>query len=238
MSIEPHPPLFELEALHAGEGSPGIARHAESCASCRAYLDELEREASRFATERDPEAFVRGVRARVEAEAAPQSARAPGHRAARGRWRQLAGSAALALSGGAAIGALWLLTARAPATSDRVQSRGGVQVAALVLHGDTTERRAGDIAGQPGDRFRVEITLTAPATLDALVADDHGRVMVLCEGRRFEPGTHYLDPALAFDDAATTARLLVGPAGSVRRALTGAAAPGVVVVPVHSQGRR
>src|SRR5205085_8286274 len=99
-------------------------------ASCRAYLDELQDEAERFAAERDPERFVRGVRARLDAEVRRESARPPVAVAARFGRHQRTARAALTLSAGAAIGALWILTARAPDSGDRAQRRGGVQVAA------------------------------------------------------------------------------------------------------------
>ncbi len=226
MSADSHPPLLELEALHVGEGSALTARHAETCTTCRAYLAELAGDAARFAAERDPDAFARVVAVR---------ARAPVP-----RWRWWAGGRSLTFAAAAAaavVAALWIGPVRPPAARDVIQTRGGIQVAGVLLHGDRQVRQVGEISGAPGDRFRVEIAIAAPAALDAMVADGSGRIVVLAEGRRFASGTHYLEPALTFDDSPTVARVLVGPAGSVRRALAGAADPRVLVLPVRSQGR-
>jgi hypothetical protein len=226
MWTDSHPPSFELEALHVGEGNAPTARHAETCATCRAYLAELARDAARFAAERDPDAFARAVanRARVPVP--------------RRRWWAAGRSLSFAAAASAAVVAVvWIGAGRPPAGRDVIQTRGGVQVAGVVLHGDRQVRQVGEISGAPGDRFRVEIAIAAPAALDAMVADDSGRIVVLAEGRPFASGTHYLKPALTFDDSPTVARLLVGPAGSVRRALAGAADPRVVVLRVRSQGR-
>jgi hypothetical protein len=226
MSADSHPPLFELEALHVGEGDALTARHAETCATCRAYLAELARDAARFAAERDPDAFARAVAVR---------ARAPGPR--RGWWAAGRSLTFAAAAAAAVVSVVWIGSGHPPAARDVIQTRGGIQVAGVLLHGDRQARQAGEISGAPGDRFRVEIALAAPAALDAMVIDDSGRIVVLAEGRPFASGTHYLEPALTFDDSPTVARLLVGPAGSVRRALAGATDPRVVVLRVRSQGR-
>jgi hypothetical protein len=132
---------------------------------------------------------------------------------------------------------VWIDSLRPPTLGPDIQTRGGIEVAGVVLQGDRQVRQVGEIAGRPGDRFRVEIAIAAPALLDVMVADASGHIVVLADGRIFESGTHYLEQALAFDDSPTVARLLVGPAGSVRRVLAGAADPRVVVLPVRSQGR-
>jgi hypothetical protein len=226
MSVDSHPPPLELEALHVGEGSPLTARHAETCATCRAYLAELAHDAARFAAARDPDAFARTVAVR---------ARAPGPR--RRGWAAGHSLTFAATAAAAVVVAVWLGSMRPPGTRDVIQTRGGIQVAGVLLHGDRQVRQVAEISGAPGDRFRIEIALAAPAALDAMVADASGRIVVLAEGRPFASGTHYLEPALTFDDSPTVARLLVGPAGSVRRALAGTADVRVVVLPVRSQGR-
>ena len=226
MSADSHPSSFELEALHVGEGSALTARHAECCASCSAYLAELARAAAQFAAERAADAFARDGAAR---------ARAPVPR--RRGWANARSMVAAAALAAAVVVATWIDSGRSTATHDLVRTRGGIQVAGVVLHGDQQVRQVGEIAGGPGDRFRVELALAAPAALDVMIADGGGRIVVLAEGQSFASGTHYLEPALRFDDAPTSARLLVGPAGSVRRALAGAADPRVVVLPVRSQGR-
>jgi hypothetical protein len=226
MSADSHPSSFELEALHVGEGNALTVRHAETCAACSAYLAELARDAARFAAERDPDAFARDVASRARAPV-------PRHRA----WWAAGPSLAVAAVAAAAVMVLWIGAARPPASRDAIQTRGGIQVAGVVLHGDRQVRQIGEIAGSPGDRFRVEIAIAAPAALDVMVADGSGRIVVLADGQLFASGTHYLEPALAFDDSPTIARLLVGPAGSVRRALGGASDPRVVELPVRSQGR-
>src|SRR5215468_11068785 len=95
-----HPPAFELDALHAREGSPATAAHAEQCQACRAYLAELDAEARRFAAAYDPVEFVRRARARAD-----QSD--PGTAAARSRRARWARSAALLAVG--AVASFWLL---------------------------------------------------------------------------------------------------------------------------------
>ncbi len=226
MSTDSHPPLFDLEALHVGEGSALTARHAATCATCRAYLDELAGDAARFAADRDPDAFARAVAIRARAPL-------PGRRA----WvvgRSLAAAVAAAAT---IMAVVWIDSLRPPTLGPDIQTRGGIEVAGVVLQGNRQVRQVGEIAGRPGDRFRVEIAIAAPALLDVMVADASGHIVVLAEGRVFGSGTHYLEQALAFDDSPTVARLLVGPAGSVRRVLAGSADPRVVVLPVRSQGR-
>jgi len=226
MSADSHPSSFELEALHVGEGTAQTARHAARCATCSAYLAELARDAARFTAERDPDAFARVVAARARTPVPRRRAWAGG--------RSLAAAAALTA---ALMATLWIGSGRPPAARDEIQSRGGIQVAGVVLHGDRQIRQVGEIAGAPGDRFRVEIAIATPAVLDVMVADDSGQIVVLAEGRPFASGTHYLERGLAFDDSLTSARVLVGPAGTVRRALAGATEPRVVVLPVRSRGR-
>jgi hypothetical protein len=228
MSTDRHPSALELEALHAGEGSPATAQHARSCPVCQAYQDELAAEAARFTAGRDADAFVRALRARADAATDAASA---------GRRRRLA-ALSLALSGVAAAVALWIGLGRPSMRGDQIGMRGGIQVAALVLHDGVQVRKVGAISGAPGDKFRVEIALSAPAALDVMLVDEGGRVVVLSDGRRFEPGTHYLEPAMTFDDRPTKARLLVGPAGTVRRAVSGPPEPGVVVIPIRGDGSR
>jgi hypothetical protein len=226
MSADSHPSSFELEALHVGEGSELTARHAETCAACSAYLAELARDAARFAAERDPDAFARDVAARARAPVSRRRAWATG--------RSLVAASAAAAT---LVAVVWIGSGRPRDARDLIQTRGGIQVAGVVLHGDRQVRQVGEIAGAAGDRFRVEIAIAAPAALDVMVADGSGQIVVLADGQTFASGTHYLEPALAFDDSPTLARVLVGPAGSVRRALAGAADPRVVVLPVRSQGR-
>lgn len=226
MSADSHPPLFELEALHVGEGSDVTARHAASCATCRAYLAELAGDAAHFAAERDPDAFAQAVAIRARAPLPRRRAWVIG--------RSLAAAAAAAAT---IMAVVWFDSLRPPPLGPDVQTRGGIQVAGVVLHGDLQVRQVGEISGTSGDRFRVEIALAAPALLDVIVADDSGHIVVLADGRVFGSGTHYLEKALTFDESPTVARLLVGPAGSVRRVLAGARDPRVVVLPVRSQGR-
>src|SRR4029079_1192703 len=116
MSTDSHPSSFELEALHVGEGSALTARHAETCAACSAYLAELARDAARFASERDPDAFARDVAAR---------ARAPVP-----RWRAPGRSLAFVALAAAAVMVFWIGSGRPPAARDQIQTRGGIQVAA------------------------------------------------------------------------------------------------------------
>jgi hypothetical protein len=55
--------------------------------------------------------------------------------------------------------------------------------------------------------------------------------------RRFETGTHLLEPTYDFDDQPTRARLLAGPPAAVRRvAAGGAPEPGVALVSLHGAG--
>jgi hypothetical protein len=239
MSADTHPHALELESLHAGEGSAEVARHAEACPVCRAHLQDLARDAAAFLAARDPDSFVRAIRVRAEArgdDAAPVApSSAPPAVRARPARRVVRPSVVASLSGLALAAGVWTLIAHEH--GDRLQARGGLQVAAVVLHQGKQTRQTGPITGAPGDSFRVEVALSAPAVLDAVVVDDRGRVVVLAQGRRFAAGTHYLESALTFDDQPTSARLIVGPATAVHRAISEGAAPGVVVVTVRSGAR-
>ena len=236
MSTERHPQPFELESLHAGEDCPpSVARHAEDCAKCGAYLEELAREGRAFAAERDAERFVRGIRARVDAGRGTPAPAWSFFPRPSGRVVPRRG-VVVSLSALAAVGA-WMLVARlGHVAPERLQARGGLEVAVVVLHDGAQSRVLGPVTGAPGDAFRVEVALLEQAVLDAIVVDDRGRVVTLAEGRRFAAGTHYLEPALTFDDLPTTARVLIGPPAGVRRAREEGAAPGVAVVDLRSQG--
>jgi hypothetical protein len=232
MSTDAHPTLFDLEALQVGEGNPWVQQHTAICAVCRAYVAELSRDAARFRAARDPDAFVRRIRARVETSSDNPITRAPSPPAS---WRR---RLAVALPGLAAAAALWVLLVRPAGPADQIQAKGGIQVTGVVLHDGAQLRQVGAIAGVPGDRFRVEVALTAPAVLEAVVVDEQHRVTILAEPTPFAAGTHYLRAALTFDDTPTVARLLVGPPDGVGRALDGHVEPGVAVLPVRSAGRR
>jgi hypothetical protein len=241
MSADTHPHALELESLHAGEGSAEVARHAEACSVCRAHLEDLARDAAAFLAARDPDTFVGAVRVRADAagddapRAAPSSA--PSVFPARPRRPIVRRSVVASLSALALAAGVWTLIAHDRVDRDRLQARGGLQVAAIVLHDGKQTRQSGPITGAPGDSFRVEVALSAPAVLDAVVVDDRGRVVVLAQRRQLAAGTHYLESALSFDDQPTNARLIVGPAAAVHRAISEGAAPGVVVVTVRSGGR-
>jgi len=218
MAADTHPPLFELEAHHVGEGRAETAAHLAGCAPCRAYLDELATGAAAFATTARPEEFVRAVAARGERR--------------RVAWRWLL--PALALAGAAG---LWLLVPRAPErAADVILEKGAPRVTVILLHEGQQTRHSDAVDGQPGDSVRVELALVAPRELEVVLLEEDGTLTPLSPPRRFEAGTHLLQPAFSFDARPTRARLLVGPPAGVARVRAGQPAPEVVMLPVRAAG--
>jgi hypothetical protein len=240
--LEGHPSLFDLEAHHAGEGSVEVAAHAASCATCRGYLGELERGAAAFAAAAQPLEFARQIAARAGAATARASRSRPSS------WRVLLPGGALVA---AALGA-WLLLPRSalyrtqPGAGDPradqvlVKGPSSVELSLILLRKDEDgqHREQGPlVTGRAGDRFRIELRVAAATDLEVVLLEPGAAPQKLSPARRFEPGSHILEPTFTFDRKPTRARLLAGPPAAVERAVTsGAPEPGVAAVAIASAG--
>lgn len=121
-----------------------------------------------------------------------------------------------------------------------VRAKGAPAVSIILLRDGTQTRQLGAVTGHLGDRFRIEIALAAATELGVTMVDDkQNRMTSVVTSRRFEAGTHLLEPAFAFDDEPGTTRLLVGkPAEVERAAATGRPSGAVTVVRLISAGGR
>lgn len=221
-----HPASFDIEAWHAGENLPDVAAHVATCAACRVAADELDaaRDASHART--DPIAMARRVRARADAQA----------RASRRWtfWGALGGAAAVALvtlvlspSGGAPPAAAPGLSVE----SGRMKAA-GPGLAVVVLRDGAQARHAASVTLHAGDRLRVELTVPRPSVLTVGVLQDDGAFVPLVEGRSFDAGVHFLEPALALDDAVVGGRVVAGPPDAVGAFVLGKGAA-VSVLPLE-----
>lgn len=228
MQVEAHPTAFELEAHHVGEGTASIARHVRGCDPCAGYVRALEEEARDFRARARPAAFVRAIRRRAGAP------------------RRRTFTFLLPLVGALGAAALTVVALRPPSSqrrldADALRPRGGSagpSVAVILRHARDghQSRHQTEAEAQPGDRFRVEVTLDRSAELEAVLIDEAGARTVLTPRRVFPAGTQVLEPTFTFDARPYTARVVAGPPEAVARVLAGQPDARASTVRLHVAG--
>ena len=199
-----HPSWFELETLHVGDAprprAEELRRHVEVCASCRAYLDELEGARRAFRRRQDPEQFAARVRRAAEEPPRPSWWT---------RWRFVWVPATAALLAVAGIG-LWPTT-----PPGRVRTRGTLQATVLLERGGVVSRVEGGALVSPGDTVRFKLDTTQGCHLTVVFLDEHGSVDWLVPAtpdlppRRIGAGENLVPVGATFDDSGLSERAVL-----------------------------
>jgi hypothetical protein len=217
-----------MEAVAAGDADPLVEAHLASCDACRSYVGRLEDAAASFR-----KTDHRGKLLLAKLGAAETPVVSPLLRTTVSGTKRNAGATAWsrALYVGApllAAAAALVLWARSPtlrevgppATTQSVRLKGVVGLAVIRERAGAQERFAGEVTVRAGDRLRVEIDLDRPLPIAGGVLGSDGAWISLFSQMNLEPGAHYSDQAVHFDDQPTDGWVVVGDPVAVDRART------------------
>jgi hypothetical protein len=186
-----HPPSHRLDHLALGDRDPQAERHVAGCAECRGYIERAATAAGQFA------ASAGGSSAAL--------AQATRQRLTRVQRRR----ALLGGLGAVAAAALVLVFIR-PRAEPPVRFKGGPQLAVVLDRAGVQVRAGAAVSVRAGDRLRVEVSVDQPGEVGVAFLGDDGSWVVLLAPRRLEPGTHWSEQALRFDDQPTPGVILAG----------------------------
>lgn len=245
-----HPSAFALESTAAGHPSPETTHHLAECATCRAHVETLEKEALAFAGEPLP-AFLREPKLTVDVDA-PRAPTADTHtrpaderraafpkKVALGRVLPFA---ATVLPLAAAALAVFALQRPVPAddpkleptaTSPAARFKGGPTLAVIREHEGTQDRFTSKVFVGPKDALRVELGVDTEGTYEAGLLGADGSWMVLLAPTMLRPGAHFSERAARFDDRPEAAVLLAGPEADVEVARKTRDFSRVAVLPIE-----
>lgn len=248
-----HPHAIDLEALAAGEVSPPVVEHVESCALCMQYVERarglvnagpvVRLDVSELARDLDLEHSTE-LRSGAAALTAPRS------RAGMRSWGMVA-TLTGAMAAAAAV-VLWVHpwtgssersapVAMAPPSPSLVEGppsepdtrfKGSMQVAVIRERGDGQVRFAGPLRVKPGDRLRVEVALDRQQDILGAVLGEDGSYLELMPAGVRDAGTHFSELSARVDANPLRGVILVGAPGAIARARVTRNFDGLVVVPI------
>lgn len=210
-----HPAGPALDALAIGEGDAQTRTHAETCATCAAYVEAVAKGAAAFASNEGTraDAFVASVQRRDRA-----------------RVRRIPWVGAVASAVVLAAGTLLFVhaqSASAPnvppvaveSSEGPIRFKGGTQVAIIVEHDGSQTRETGASLGlEPGDRIRAEIALDHDERIVAGALADNGEWAELEPPAMLNAGTHYSEQSVVFSGEVPPGWILIGKVDDVARA--------------------
>ncbi len=224
-----HPPNDRIEAVAAGDRDGGVEAHLASCEACRAYVSRLEEAAVTFRKEAEDGVFL----ARLEAARAVPSV--PKIRSAK-RWANAIYLGAPLLAAAAAF-LVWMRPdvhhVERPGTFSATRLKGVVGLAVVRERSGSQERFTGEVPVRAGDRLRVEVDLDRPLPIAGGMLGSDGEWVPLFSPSILEPGLHFSDQSVRFDDRPTDGWVLVGDASAVERARTTQSLADVVALRVR-----
>lgn len=219
--IDEHPDATRLDALAIGRDDQQAAEHVRTCEKCALYIQSLELAQSQFREREAPhaQAFVEAVRLRSRRQRA-ESRRAWLVRG--GGVLALAAGVMLAVRLGQAPGSAGKdgesVGPGQPVVEGPVRFKGGSQAAVIVSRAGKQFRGTDPVALEPGDSIRLEIALDHTTALEAGVLSEAGDWAPLQAMKTFDPGTHFSDSSVEFDESIPAGWIVMGEPQAVAEA--------------------